>query len=57
MAEVKIEVEHIYGLYRSTSMLNFRLVASKITDLRLFMRFSKNVNEQTNKRDHRALYI
>ena len=35
-AEVKIEVRSIQGLFRSTSIPNFRLLASKITELWLF---------------------
>ena len=37
--EVNIEVRSIHGLYRSTSILNLRLVASKMTELWLFKKF------------------
>ena len=41
--EVNIEVRSIHGLYRSTSILNFRLVASKMTELWIFKNLSSEV--------------
>ena len=37
--EVKIEVRYIHGLYRSISILNFKLLASKMTEIWLFKNF------------------
>ena len=44
--EVNIEVRSIHGLCRSNSILNFRLVASKMTELRIFKNLTSEVEAE-----------